>query len=388
MHKNFWGDYNVRNFDALSGDIQTQYLIVGGGIAGLAAAYFLLEHGQKDIVLIEKHTIGSGSTGHSAGMLVTGMETSSWAQLIRTHGVSGARAYWDAQNRAVALVTALVEEGHIQCDLIPEEHLRLAGNAVAQQQLLQDFSAHKMMHSRVGELGGEKLVEEFPADEFESAERTVNNVSVNPLSLARGFARYLQKRGVRMFEHTELLSATDGRAQTNHGAITYSRIVRCMGVSEKDAHLQPFLTTICVTRVLTTKEKEAIGLLDNDMFEDVETRSYHYGKITGDNRLLVGYGDTKHASSFTYGYTHLPHVHSIERFIQRVFDAIAPKIEYAWSAEFALSKSELPVVRVGKEEVLVNGAGTQIASIATVSYAISKLLGKRHVLDELFIRAQ
>ena len=384
MHKNFWGDYNIQSFDALSGDIQTQYLIVGGGIAGLAAAYFLLEHGEKDIVLIEKHTIGSGSTGHSAGMLVTGMETSSWAHLIRTHGLPEARAYWDAQNRAVDLITALVKEGHIQCDLIPEEHLRLAGNAVAQKKLLEDFSAHKMMHSRVSDLEGEKLAEEFPADTFESAERTTKNISVNPLLLARGFARYLQKRGVRMFEHTELVSAQDGHAETNHGAISYSRIVRCMGVSEKDAHIQPFLTTICVTRVLTTKEREVIGLLDNDMFEDVETRSYHYGKITGDKRLLVGYGDTKHTSGFTYGYTHLPHVHSIERFIARVFDSITPHIEYAWSAEFALSKSELPVVRVGEEEVLVNGAGTQIASIATVSYAISKLLGKRHVLDGLF----
>lgn len=379
-----WGDFTASSFDKLDKNIQTKHLIVGGGIAGLSAAYFLLEHGEKDIVLIEKNTIGSGSTGHSAGMLVSGMETSSWDNLIRKRGAVAARAYWDAQLRAVDLVTSLVDEGHIQCDLFAEEHLRLAGNKFSRARLLKDFDAHALMHTRVQALAGEVLEEEFSSHTFNSAERTTKNISVNPLLLARGFAHYLKKRGVRIFEHTALESVEAGQAQTNHGTIAYSHIIHCTGVSAKSTRLHQYLTTICVTRVLTTKELEVMGLLDKDMFEDAEKRSYHYGKITGDNRLLVGYGDTKHVREFTYGYTHLPHVNSIERFIKHVFPAINPKIEYAWSAEYALSRSELPVIRVHHREVFINGAGTQIASIATVSYAISKLLGKKHVLDILF----
>ena len=46
--------------------IKTHILIIGGGISGLAIAYNLVERGVKDLVVIEKSYIGSGSTGRCA----------------------------------------------------------------------------------------------------------------------------------------------------------------------------------------------------------------------------------------------------------------------------------------------------------------------------------
>src|SRR5437016_14453991 len=42
-------------------------LIVGGGIAGCALAYYLTEEGETDILLVEADELGSGSTGGSFG---------------------------------------------------------------------------------------------------------------------------------------------------------------------------------------------------------------------------------------------------------------------------------------------------------------------------------
>jgi glycine/D-amino acid oxidase-like deaminating enzyme len=42
-------------------------LIVGGGIAGCAVAYYLAEEGERDILLVEAEELGSGSTGGSFG---------------------------------------------------------------------------------------------------------------------------------------------------------------------------------------------------------------------------------------------------------------------------------------------------------------------------------
>src|SRR6266567_3670386 len=42
-------------------------LIVGGGIAGCALAYYLAQEGETDIVLVEADELGSGSTGGSFG---------------------------------------------------------------------------------------------------------------------------------------------------------------------------------------------------------------------------------------------------------------------------------------------------------------------------------
>jgi sarcosine oxidase subunit beta len=42
-------------------------VIIGGGVMGLSAAYYLARHGVRDVVLIERDALGSGSTGRAAG---------------------------------------------------------------------------------------------------------------------------------------------------------------------------------------------------------------------------------------------------------------------------------------------------------------------------------
>ena len=49
---------------ALSGHIQTEAAVIGGGMAGILTAFFLQEAGVKTIVLEAGH-VGEGQTGSS-----------------------------------------------------------------------------------------------------------------------------------------------------------------------------------------------------------------------------------------------------------------------------------------------------------------------------------
>ena len=44
-------------------------IIIGGGVIGMSAAFHLSEKGVKDISIIEKGTVGSGSSGQAAGIV-------------------------------------------------------------------------------------------------------------------------------------------------------------------------------------------------------------------------------------------------------------------------------------------------------------------------------
>jgi len=46
-----------------------QVVIIGGGVGGCSIAYHLTLMGWKDIILIERHELTSGSTWHSAGLV-------------------------------------------------------------------------------------------------------------------------------------------------------------------------------------------------------------------------------------------------------------------------------------------------------------------------------
>ena len=41
-------------------------VVIGGGMMGMATAYYLKKLGMKDVVLLEKNTVASGATGRCA----------------------------------------------------------------------------------------------------------------------------------------------------------------------------------------------------------------------------------------------------------------------------------------------------------------------------------
>ena len=47
----------------------TKVVIIGGGIAGCSVAYHLAKFGWKDVVLLERDQLTSGTTWHAAGLV-------------------------------------------------------------------------------------------------------------------------------------------------------------------------------------------------------------------------------------------------------------------------------------------------------------------------------
>lgn len=71
-----------RETTKLSSDLETDVAIIGGGIAGIATAFFLLRDTDKRVVLVEGGRIGHGATGHNAGQL-TSYLARSFADLVQ-----------------------------------------------------------------------------------------------------------------------------------------------------------------------------------------------------------------------------------------------------------------------------------------------------------------
>src|SRR3989344_9006863 len=60
-----------REPERLSNDLETDVAIVGGGIAGISTAFFILRDTDKKVVLLEGGRLGHGATGHNAGQIVS-----------------------------------------------------------------------------------------------------------------------------------------------------------------------------------------------------------------------------------------------------------------------------------------------------------------------------
>src|SRR5215208_1199043 len=73
----------------------TQVAVIGGGVVGCSVLYHLTKAGWRDVVLIERHELTSGSTWHAAGgmhtingglMLAGTPERMDWLRLVHSRG--------------------------------------------------------------------------------------------------------------------------------------------------------------------------------------------------------------------------------------------------------------------------------------------------------------
>lgn len=73
----------------LDGDRNADVAIVGGGIAGMSTAAYVLQHTDLSVVLIEAGRIAHGATGHNAGQLVADFERP-FSSIIEQYGLDAA----------------------------------------------------------------------------------------------------------------------------------------------------------------------------------------------------------------------------------------------------------------------------------------------------------
>ena len=64
---------------------RARVVVVGGGIIGCSVAYHLAHMGWKDVVLLERDRLTSGTTWHAAGLIVTFGSTSETSTEMRKY---------------------------------------------------------------------------------------------------------------------------------------------------------------------------------------------------------------------------------------------------------------------------------------------------------------
>ncbi|MEX0919356.1 MAG: FAD-binding oxidoreductase [Parcubacteria group bacterium] len=76
----------TRERKSLESDIETDTAIIGGGIAGVATAFFLLKTTDEKIIIIEADKLAHGATGHNAGYMATYFERP-FREIVETYGL-------------------------------------------------------------------------------------------------------------------------------------------------------------------------------------------------------------------------------------------------------------------------------------------------------------
>lgn len=100
----------IQDFEQLETDI----LIIGGGIAGLSVAYFL-QNTKQNIILIDKGDIAAGVTSKTTAK-ITYLQETIYQDLEKSFGIEVAKKYFDSQKESISLIKDIISRNNIDCD--------------------------------------------------------------------------------------------------------------------------------------------------------------------------------------------------------------------------------------------------------------------------------
>jgi len=196
---------------------RARIVIIGGGVGGAAIAYHLAALGERDVVLLDRDELTSGSTFHSAGLV---------GQLRGSVSLTKMMMY------SVELYGTL-ECGWVQCGGI-----RLACAPEREQEVLRQVAWAKTFGLPLELLGPEEARALFPlmvTDGVRCGSYLATDGYLDPSQLTYALAAGAREGGTRVFTHTRVtgIDVAGGRVrgvQTEWGPIEAEIVVNAGGM--------------------------------------------------------------------------------------------------------------------------------------------------------------
>ena len=202
---------SLPRFQSLRGDLRTDVLVIGGGLAGLLCARRLCELGV-DCALVEADTVCGGVTKNTTAK-ITSQHGLIYGRLLRKLGAERARMYLEANQAALGEYRRLC--AGIDCGF--EERDAYVYSLRDRAKLEREVRALETLGIPA------ELVEEVPLPvPAVGAVRFPGQAQFDPLRFAAAVAGNL-----RIYEHTPVLELAPRTAVTPEGRITAENMIVC-----------------------------------------------------------------------------------------------------------------------------------------------------------------
>lgn len=249
---------------ALQQDIEADWVVVGAGHAGLAAARRLGElHPGHSIVLLEADEVGQGAQGRNAGFIIDTPHNvgSSLGEL------AAARDHMQLARTAIQYLSHLVQRHQIDCDWDASGKLH---GAISSQGINAILKPTRDTLHALGEpcewIEGSALHERIGFKHYAAALYTPGTILVNPASLSRGLADTLPAN-VTLYEHTAVNALHTGhhiRLTTPGGTVRAGKLILATNVFLSQFgyyrhHIIPTVAYASLTRPLDKQEQATLG---------------------------------------------------------------------------------------------------------------------------------
>ena len=334
---------------ALDSDVNADWLVVGAGFAGLAAARRLAEN-QPDakIVLIDAGIVGENASGRNSGFAIDTPHTAAGGD---EKELLNAQAYMRLSRAGIAYHKEQIDKYGFDCDWDVAGKYQTSVTDRGKAEMLDPFAETL---DRLGEpyewVDQEALTARIGTPHFKHAIYTPGCVLLNPAALVRGLVDHMPQN-VQVHEETPVtaIEYQNGiQATTPGGTIRAPKmILAANGFSAQFGFMQRKFVHIAahasISRPLTDAEVEAYGVDQPWGVTPVNALGSITCRYTPDRRILIR---NQMDISMTHSTTKARQ-DAMTRQHKRLFDAWWPMLpevgmEHTWTGFVTVSRNGAP----------------------------------------------
>jgi len=203
---------------------RARVVIVGGGIIGCSVAYHLAHMGWKDVVLLERDKLTSGTTWHAAGLMVTFGSTSETSTEMRKYSCD----LYERLEAETGQSTGFKRTGFIE----------VAADRDRLEEYRRVSAFNRYMGIDVHEISPKQVKDLFPlanVDDLLAGFYVKEDGRADPVGVTMALAKGARQAGARLIENVPVLGVTTKRGAvtgvtTAYGTIEAEYVVNCAGM--------------------------------------------------------------------------------------------------------------------------------------------------------------
>lgn len=389
----FWLVKNgvINTYPSLRDNMACDVLVVGSGITGSLIAHQCVQDGFKTI-LIDKREIANGSSSATTSMLQYEIDIPLY-KLIETIGKKGAIASYQACFKSIDQLGAICQQIKSGSGFTKKDSLYFATFKKDVNWLKKEFEARQEAGFDVKWLEADVIEKEYRLRKTHGGILSASGASVDAFMLVHELLAYNVKRGLQVFDKTELVNVVTKKTHNEgimHTAakVKAKKIIYCVGYESANMIKEKFvdlLSTYAIVSEVDTKLSKPYS----DMLVWNTADPYIYLRTTDDGRFLIGGED----EDFTNPQKRNELIADKEKKLLKTFEKYFPHIpfhsDFAWAGTFGKTKDGLPYIGAHPDFrhsyfVLGFGGNGITFSVTGMEMVSDWMNGKKHPLSRWF----
>lgn len=275
----------------LEEDLDCDVLIIGGGSSAAQCAYYLASS-SLHVVVIEKGKIGSGSTSSNTALIQYSGEKM-FTNLINTFGEEYITRHLQLLKEAINEIEAASKAADIDCEFSRRDTLYCASCQEDIERLKSEYELLKRHGFELTFLSKNNIESKYPFSR-DAAIYSYNDGELNPFKFSHALLDFAAKKGVHIYEHTEMnghhyddqhrrmiISTKSGYS------IKAKYVIFAAGYEGMDIKKEKQASFVS-TYTVTTNPVNDLSTWYNRTLIWETARPYLYLRTTKDNRIIIG----------------------------------------------------------------------------------------------------